>query len=194
MGEHVNVLLILLSTNKDKGCWISDICKLILWTCWSIFFYITLKSHESNVYHYQIMNQYSFSGFLYHSLIASRPFLGNSDGIDESITTRFFINLNSFSKESPYSLTKTIPGDSLSARKWWYVVSDESGLKDITCPKPTVPKPEITIVEHVDKTRKCSYCNETGHEQSRNGEILCPMINSNIFNIPNSSAMMNYHN
>jgi hypothetical protein len=35
----------------------------------------------------------------YHCLIASRPFLGNSDGIDESITTRFFSNLNSFSKE-----------------------------------------------------------------------------------------------
>ena len=68
--------------------------------------------------------------YRYHSLIASRPFLGNSDGIDESITTRFFINLNSFSKESHYSLTKTIPGDSLSARKWWYVVSDESGLKN----------------------------------------------------------------
>jgi hypothetical protein len=39
-----------------------------------------------------------------------------------------------------------------------------------------VPKPEITIVEHVDKTRKCSYCNETRREKSRNGEILCPMM------------------
>jgi hypothetical protein len=47
----------------------------------------------------------------------------------------------------------------------------QSGInKDITCPKPTVPKPERTIVEHVDKTRKCSYCKETGHEKSRNGE------------------------
>jgi hypothetical protein len=45
------------------------------------------------------------------------------------------------------------------------------GNKDITCPKPTVQKPEITIVEHVNKTRKCSYCKETGHEKSRNGEI-----------------------
>jgi hypothetical protein len=44
--------------------------------------------------------------------------------------------------------------------------------KEITCPKPTVPKPEITIVEHIDKTRKCSYCKETGHEKSRNGNIL----------------------
>jgi hypothetical protein len=42
--------------------------------------------------------------------------------------------------------------------------------------QPTVPKPERTIVEHVDKTRKCSYCKETGHEKSRNGEILCPMM------------------
>jgi hypothetical protein len=39
-----------------------------------------------------------------------------------------------------------------------------------------LPKPEITIVEHVDKTKKCSYCKETGHEKSRKGEIICPMM------------------
>jgi chorismate mutase len=50
------------------------------------------------------MNQSGrISWYRYHCLIASRPFLGNSDGIDESITTRFFSNLNSFSKELQYS-------------------------------------------------------------------------------------------
>ena len=48
--------------------------------------------------------------------------------------------------------------------------------KDITCPKPIVPKPEITIVELFNKTRKCSYCKQTGHEKSRNGNICYPMM------------------
>jgi hypothetical protein len=42
----------------------------------------------------------------------------------------------------------------------WYLYQEIRplcyGNKDITCPKPTVPKPEITIVEHVVKTMKCN--------------------------------------
>jgi hypothetical protein len=52
----------------------------------------------------------------------------------------------------------------LKFMRQWYLYQEIRPLcydnKDITCPKPTVPKPEITIVEHVDKTRKCSYCYE----------------------------------
>ena len=48
------------------------------------------------------------SRYRYHCLISSRAFLGNSDGIDESVTTRVLSNLNSFSIESQYSVTNTI--------------------------------------------------------------------------------------
>ena len=77
------------------------------------------------------------------------------------------------------SMPSELPRKGLDAMKEWYLYQAIPlcyDNKDITCPKPTVPKPEITIAEHVDKTRKCSYCNETGHEKSRNGEILCPMM------------------
>jgi hypothetical protein len=54
-------------------------------------------------------------------------------------------------------------------REIWPLCFDN---KAITGPKPTVPKPEITIVELFDKTRKCSYCKQTGHEKSRNGKFF----------------------
>ena len=73
-----------------------------------------------------------------------------------------------------------LPRKGLDAMRQWYLYQEIRPLcydnKDITCPKPTMPKPEIAIVEHVDKTKKCSYCKETGHEKSRKGEILCPMM------------------
>ena len=62
-------------------------------------------------------SSYFLIQIMYHCHIAYRHFLGNSDDIDESMTTCFLSNLNSFSIESQYSLTNTIPGDSLSARK-----------------------------------------------------------------------------
>ena len=78
------------------------------------------------------------------------------------------------------SMPSELPRKGLDAMRQWYLYQEIRALcygnKDITCPKPTVPNPEITIVEHVDKTRKCSYCKETGHEKSRNGEILGPMM------------------
>jgi hypothetical protein len=45
-------------------------------------------------------------------------------------------------------------------------------MKSVICSKPGYPKPEITIVELFDKTRKCSYCKQTGHEKSRNGNVF----------------------
>ena len=78
------------------------------------------------------------------------------------------------------SMPSELPRKGLDAMRQWCLYQEIRPLcydnKDITCPKPTVPKPEITIVEHVDKTRKCSYCKETGHDKRRNGEILCPMM------------------
>jgi hypothetical protein len=49
-----------------------------------------------------------------------------------------------------------LPRKGLDAMRQWYLYQEIRplcyGNKDITCPKPTVPKPERTIVEHVDKT------------------------------------------
>ncbi|CAG2200673.1 unnamed protein product [Mytilus edulis] len=67
----------------------------------------------------------------------------------------------------------------LDAMRQWYLYQEIRplcyGSKDITCPKPTIPKPEITVIEDRDNTRKCSYCKKTGHETSRNGKLLCPL-------------------
>ena len=58
----------------------------------------------------------------------------------------------------------------LDAMRQWYLYQEIRPLcydnKDITYPKPTVPKPEITIVEHVDKTWKCSYCRRRGMKRA----------------------------
>ena len=78
------------------------------------------------------------------------------------------------------SMPSELPRKVLDAMRQWYLYQEIWPLcydnKDITCPKPIVSKPEITIVELFDKTRKCSYCKQMGHEKSRNGKILYPMM------------------
>jgi hypothetical protein len=73
------------------------------------------------------------------------------------------------------SMLSELPRKGLDAMRQWYLYQEIQPLcydnKDITCPKPTVPKPEITIVKHIDKTRKCSYCKEMDMKRAGMGKF-----------------------
>lgn len=73
-----------------------------------------------------------------------------------------------------------LPRKGLDAMRQWYLYQEIRphchGSKDVTCPKPLVPKPEATVVEERDKIRKCSYCKQSGHEKSKKGKVLCPLM------------------
>jgi hypothetical protein len=78
------------------------------------------------------------------------------------------------------SMPSELPRKVLDAMRQWYLYQEIWPLcydnKDITCPKPIEPTPEMTVVEHFDKTRICSYCKQTRHTKNRNGTNLYSMI------------------